>query len=66
MNWRKFPFPLIVTMVYVVLGTWTGLWDKAWVIYLTIPIYYSIVSALRGNSKKKPVKANKHDDWSNF
>ncbi|MDR0298135.1 MAG: hypothetical protein LBI11_05720 [Streptococcaceae bacterium] len=52
MNWRKFPYPLIVTAIYVVIGTYTNAWDKAWVLYLTVPIYYSLVAALKKPENK--------------
>ncbi|MDD2484437.1 MAG: helix-turn-helix transcriptional regulator [Eubacteriales bacterium] len=41
--WRAFPYPLIVTLVYLLLGFTFDVWHPAWILYLTIPIYYSYV-----------------------
>jgi hypothetical protein len=43
---RHFPIAPIASFIYVAYGIWTGHWDKMWVIFLIIPIYYGIVRFL--------------------
>ena len=42
-----FPYTVLVTGVFLLLGFLKGLWHPAWVLFLTIPIYYPIASAIR-------------------
>ena len=37
---RAFPYPVLVTFLYLVLGCCFGLWHPGWLIFLTIPLYY--------------------------
>lgn len=37
---RRFPYPLLVTFLYLVLGFCFGLWHPGWIIFLTIPLFY--------------------------
>lgn len=48
----KFPFVILVPFLYVAIGAITGLWHPMWIIFLTIPIYYRIAIACKGNSTK--------------
>lgn len=41
-----FPYPVFITIVYLTIGFLFGLWHPGWMLYLTIPIYYCIVSNL--------------------
>ena len=47
-DWRDLPYPIIITVVYFLLGFLTpngfGIW---WTLFVTIPIYYSIVECIR-------------------
>ncbi len=43
--WRAFPYPVFVSIVFLLLGCVWGLWHPAWMLYLTIPIYYPIAHA---------------------
>jgi len=43
-KWKRFPYPLLVTIIYLMLGFWGDLWHPGWIVFLTIPVYYSIVS----------------------
>ena len=45
-----FPYAVFVTGVYLLLGFVWNLWHPGWAIFLTIPVYYAIASAVR--SKK--------------
>ena len=37
---RAVPYPVLVTVVYLVLGAVFGLWHPWWILFLTIPLYY--------------------------
>lgn len=36
----QFPYPVLVSIAYVVLGACFNLWHPGWLIFLTIPLYY--------------------------
>lgn len=42
----NFAFPVLVTGVYVLLGMLYGWWHPEWVMFLAIPVYYSIFGPL--------------------
>lgn len=48
----KFPFPLVVVIVFVVLGFALQVWHPAWLLFLLIPIYYHLAGALTVRKKK--------------
>jgi len=47
---QRLPYPVIITIIYLVLGFCCGLWHPGWLLYLTIPVYYWFADEL---SKKK-------------
>ena len=47
----KFPFPVVVALVYVVLGLTVG-WHPTWLIFLLIPIYYHFAGACMTKNQK--------------
>lgn len=46
--WLEVPYPIICTIAYLIcgFGNYFGGWGLAWVIYVTIPVYYSFVEAI--------------------
>lgn len=44
--WQEFPFPIFVAILYLGLGFAFGLWHPGWILFLTIPMYYSIVKPI--------------------
>lgn len=42
----KFPMPLIIVIVYLVLSFLTQLWHPLWIMFLLIPTYYHLAGAL--------------------
>lgn len=42
-NPKIFCYPVLVVIVFLVLGFMFGLWHPGWVVFLTIPAYYAIV-----------------------
>ena len=49
--WQEFPFPIFVTILYLGLGFAFGLWHPGWMVFLTIPAYYSIVGWFSGRRR---------------
>lgn len=47
----KFPYPLLVAIAYVAVGVMFNLWHPAWLLFLTIPMYYTGIAAkVHGNA----------------
>ncbi|MGN1419832.1 MAG: hypothetical protein ACI4W6_10920, partial [Acutalibacteraceae bacterium] len=42
----QFPFPLVITIVYIFIGVLTHKWHPTWLIFLLIPAYYELVSGI--------------------
>lgn len=54
--WLRFRYPLFVTIIYLCLGFAFDIWHPAWILFVTIPIFYSIVGytgGRRGCCRKK-------------
>ena len=37
---NRFPYPVLVTLVYLFIGFMFGWWHPGWMLFLTIPLYY--------------------------
>lgn len=48
----KFPFPLLVGIVFVVLGITLHVWHPAWLLFVLVPIYYHFAAALTVRKRK--------------
>lgn len=48
----KFPFPLVVVIVYLIFGFAGDIWHPSWLVFLLIPIYYHLAGALEIRNKK--------------
>lgn len=50
--WYILPYPVICTIAYLTFGFMDilGGWAKSWIVFITIPIYYSLIDAI---SKKR-------------
>ena len=46
---QNYPYPVLVTLLYLVLGFVFHLWHPGWLIFLTVPLYY-----LPGEERKFP------------
>ena len=44
---NHFAYPVFAVLVYLCLGFFKLLWHPGWVVFLTIPLYYSLVSYLK-------------------
>lgn len=45
-SWVKFPYPLVVILVYLLLGILNGAWGAGLFLFLTIPVYYMVGHAV--------------------
>ena len=49
-NMAIFAYPVFITFVYLLLCVWIldfSMWHPLWVLFLTIPLYYSIAGVLK-------------------
>lgn len=46
--WFEFPYPILCLAAYLIFGVYNicGGWAHSWIIFVTIPIYFSIVEAI--------------------
>ena len=46
--WHKFPYPIACVIAYLLFGSLNicGGWALSWIVFTTIPIYYSLVDAI--------------------
>ena len=47
----KFPFPLIVAVVYIFIGVLLHVWHPTWMLFLLIPAWYEIVTRIGRNTE---------------
>lgn len=48
----KFPVPIFITAIYILIGFTAGKWHPTWLIFLLIPTYYHFAIAARASTKK--------------
>lgn len=41
-DYKKFPYPVLLVFVYLVMGFFFKWWHPGWLIFLTIPLYYTL------------------------
>ncbi len=44
--WLQFPYPILATAAYLVMGFVWNLWHPGWIVFLTIPVYYWLANAI--------------------
>ena len=46
--WMKLPYPIVTILAYILFGTFNiaGGWAYGWIVFLTIPLYYTLVEAI--------------------
>ena len=47
--WTTFPYPVLCVIVYLFAGFFFAAWHPAWVIFVTIPLYYWIASIIEND-----------------
>ena len=57
--WHCFPYPILATIAYLLMGFIWNLWHPGWIVFLTIPVYYCVVEAIFG---KSPDDCEEDDD----
>ena len=45
-SFSGFAYPIFVTFIFLLFGMLYGIWHPLWVLYLTVPVYYPIASAI--------------------
>lgn len=45
--WRALPYPIITTVAFLLIGFLAHGWSWAWTLFITIPVYYSLIDAIR-------------------
>ena len=45
--WYELPYPILITIVYLLWGFLADGWAIGWTLYVTIPVYYSIIDCFR-------------------
>lgn len=45
--WYSLPYPIIITVVYLLWGFLLDGWWIGWTLYITIPVYYSVIDCIR-------------------
>lgn len=50
--WRLFPYPILATLVFLMWGFLGDGWGASWVMFLTVPLYYTLTEAIE---KRNPV-----------
>lgn len=53
-SWLKFPYPLVVIVVYLLLGILNGAWAMGLFLFLTVPLYYMVGHAI-GRKRLAPL-----------
>lgn len=43
---RSIPYPIVITVIFLLLGILADAWYIAWILYVTIPIYYTILDCI--------------------
>ena len=49
----RFAFPVLVMLVYLLLGIFKGLWHPGWLLFLAVPVYYAVTRYMRTRKEKK-------------
>ena len=44
---QRFPFPVIIVIAYLVMGFVFNLWHPGWLVFLLIPLYYSMIPLIK-------------------
>ena len=52
-NASHFAYPVLATLVFLCLGFFQFAWHPGWVVFLTIPLYYSLVEYLKAEHRRK-------------
>lgn len=45
--WYDLPYPILITIAYLLWGFFGNGWAIGWTLYVTIPVYYSVIDCIR-------------------
>ena len=45
--WYDLPYPILVTIAYLLWGFLGNGWAIGWTLYITVPVYYSVIDCIR-------------------
>ena len=45
-RWKEFPFSVVVCIAYLLMGFLGSLWHPGWLIFLTIPLFHSVITCV--------------------
>ena len=52
-RWLAFPYPVLAAIIYLFLGYAFNLWHPGWLIFITIPLYYSFAAGYGGRRRRR-------------
>ena len=52
LNWLACCYPVVVTFVYLLFGFFFNLWHPTWLLFLSIPIFYSYYGVVKKEEKR--------------
>ena len=56
---RRFPFPVLIVVAYLCLGFGFNLWHPGWLVFLLIPLYYSLIPLVKDEQSAPAQEENK-------
>lgn len=51
--WNKFPYTILMVIGFFLLGFIWDLWEYSWLLFLTVPLYYSLGTAIKYRDMNK-------------
>lgn len=57
-----FAYPILATLAFLCFGFFGGLWHPGWVVFLTIPLYYSLVAYFSESIKRRKSKKENQEN----
>ena len=52
LNWLACCYPIIVTFAYLMFGFFFNIWHPTWLLFLSIPIFYSYYGVVKKEEKR--------------
>lgn len=53
-NWYAMPYPVIVVIVYLLIGFYLDMWHPGWMLFMTVPMYYTAIEGDHFNLNRIP------------
>ena len=61
-RFTEFNYPILAVLAFFILGFYADMWNPGWVVFLTIPVFYSIFGPIDHAYKEKHGKAYDDDN----